>query len=164
MGIVARDDDAALTPPHLLTRIRRPPDPGGCATPCGHAVKGRTDMEFYSVNGSGNNSDKPGLNAAGSDFTRLGEAHFADGISSLVDGPNPRSISNIVVGQGDPTIPNPDGLSGMLYAWGQFIDHDLDLSRNDGVTHIDVAIPSGDAFFAAGSFLPMTRAVIDPAT
>ncbi|KAB1073235.1 peroxidase family protein [Methylobacterium planeticum] len=121
-------------------------------------------MDFYSVNGSGNNLAQPDLNAAGSDFARLGEAHFADGISSLVDGPNPRSISNIVVGQGDPTIPNPDGLSGMLYAWGQFIDHDLDLSRNDGVTHIDVAIPSGDAYFPAGSLIPITRAVVDPAT
>jgi peroxidase len=127
-------------------------------------VKGRLDMNFYSVDGSGNNLARPGLNAAGRDFARLGEAHFADGISSLVDGPNPRSISNIVVGQGDATIPNPHGLSGMLYAWGQFIDHDLDLSPSDHVTPIDVVIPAGDAYFSAGSLLPMTRAVIDPAT
>ena len=25
-----------------------------------------------------------------------------------------------------------------MYAWGQFIDHDLDLSRSDGVTSIDI--------------------------
>ena len=121
-------------------------------------------MEAYSFDGSGNNLSRSGLNAAGTNFARLGEAHFADGISSLVEGPNPRTISNIVVGQGDPTIPNPQGLSGMLYAWGQFIDHDLDLSLTDHVTPINVVIPAGDAFFAAGSLLPMTRAVIDPAT
>ncbi|WP_132255656.1 peroxidase family protein [Methylobacterium segetis] len=121
-------------------------------------------MEAYSVDGSGNNLSQPSLNAAGTTFARLGAAHFADGISALVDGPNPRTISNIVVGEGDPTIPNPEGLSGMLYAWGQFIDHDLDLSLTDHVTPIAVVIPAGDAYFAAGSFLPMTRAVIDPAT
>lgn len=121
-------------------------------------------MEFYSITGSGNNLGRADLNAVGSNFARLGAAHYADGISTLVDGPNARSISNIVVGEGDPTIPNPQGVSGMLYAWGQFIDHDLDLSRTDGVTRIDVVVPAGDAFFAAGSPIPITRAVIDPAT
>ena len=39
-------------------------------------------------------------------------------------------ISNVVVaGNGD--LPNPEGLSGMMYAWGQFIDHDLDLANQD---------------------------------
>ena len=121
-------------------------------------------MEFYSVDGSGNNLAQPELNAAGSDFARLGSAHYADGISAPLDGPNPRTISDVVVGEGDPTIPNPDGFSGMLYAWGQFIDHDLDLSRTDGVTRIDVVIPPGDPYFPAGSLIPITRAVIDPAT
>ncbi|WP_336489441.1 peroxidase family protein [Methylobacterium nigriterrae] len=121
-------------------------------------------MESYSINGSGNNLARPGVNAAGSDFARLGEAHYADGISSLVDGPNPRTISNVVVGQGDANIPNPDGFSGMLYAWGQFVDHDLDLSRNDGVTPISVVVPPGDPYFPPGSLIPITRAVIDPKT
>ncbi|WP_191970129.1 peroxidase family protein [Methylobacterium planeticum] len=121
-------------------------------------------MEFYSIDGSGNNLAQPELNAAGTDFLRLGAAHFLDGISVPLGGPNPRTISNVVVGEGDPTIPNPDGHSGMLYAWGQFIDHDLDLSRSDGVTHIDVVIPPGDAYFPAGSLIPITRAVIDPET
>ncbi|AWN40007.1 peroxidase family protein [Methylobacterium durans] len=121
-------------------------------------------MEYYAIDGSGNNLRDPDLNAAGSNFARLGEAHFADGISTLVSGPNPRTISNLVVGEGDPTIPNPQGLSGMLYAWGQFIDHDLDLSPTDHVTPINVLIPPGDAYFPAGSLLPMTRAVIDPVT
>ena len=28
-----------------------------------------------------------------------------------------------------------------MYVWGQFIDHDLDLTATDGVTHIDITIP-----------------------
>jgi peroxidase len=52
----------------------------------------------------------------------------------------------------------------MMYAWGQFLDHDLDLSQTDGVNHIDIAIPIGDPEFPDGSVLSMTRAVIDSAT
>ena len=48
----------------------------------------------------------------------------------LVDGPNPRMISNVVVGEGDADAANPQGLSGMMYAWGQFIDHDINLTAD----------------------------------
>ena len=72
-------------------------------------------------------------------------------LDSLVDGPNPRTISNIVVGEGDAAVANREGLSGMMYAWGQFLDHDLDLSASDGVTHIDIPIPAGDPHFPAGT-------------
>jgi peroxidase len=116
------------------------------------------------IDGSNNNLTNVSFNATNTDFTRIGEANFADGISSLVDGPNPRTISNVVVGEGDAAVPNEEGLSGFMYAWGQFIDHDLDLSRSDGTTHIDVQIPPGDPNFADGSSVSITRAVIDPAT
>jgi len=61
-------------------------------------------------------------------------------------------------------VANPDGLSAFMYAWGQFIDHDLDLVTTDGVNHIDVAVPKGDPIFPDGSSIPITRSVIDPAT
>ena len=59
------------------------------------------------------------------------------------DLPNTRTISNLVVaGNGD--VPNAEGLSGMMYAWGQFIDHDINLTLSDNVNHIDISIPAGD--------------------
>ena len=121
-------------------------------------------MQFRTFDGSGNNLADAELNAAGTDFTRMGPAHFADGISIPVDGPEPRVISNVVVGAGNPDVENPEGLSGIMYAWGQFIDHDLDLSPQDGVTHIDIAVPPDDSHFPPGSSIPLTRAVIDPAS
>ena len=120
-------------------------------------------LQFRSIDGSGNNLAQPETNATGTDFARIGPANFEDGISNPIDGPNPREISNIVVaGHGDGA--NPEGLSGMMYAWGQFIDHDLDLSVSDGTNHIDIPIPADDPVFAPGSTIPLTRAVIDPAT
>ncbi|TMJ91221.1 MAG: peroxidase [Alphaproteobacteria bacterium] len=121
-------------------------------------------LEYRSIDGSGNNLSQTDLNAAGTDFTRIGPANFADGVDAMTDGPNPRTISNVVVGQGDAAVPNPEGLSAYMYAWGQFIDHDLDLAPSDGTTHIDIPVPAGDPVFPDGSVISMTRAVIDPAT
>ncbi|MEI7914763.1 MAG: peroxidase family protein [Mycobacteriaceae bacterium] len=122
----------------------------------------RPEITYRSIDGSGNNLTNPGLNAVGADFSRIGAAHFSDGISALrTDLPNARTVSNIVVaGNGD--TPNAEGLSGMMYAWGQFIDHDINLTLSDGTTHIDVAVPSGDSVLSGS--ISMTRAVIDPAT
>jgi peroxidase len=120
-------------------------------------------LQFRSIDGSGNNLSQPNLDAAGTDFARIGPANFEDGFITPVSGPNPREISNVVVaGNGD--LANPEGLSGMMYAWGQFIDHDLDLSMADGVSPINIPIPQGDPTFAPGTTIPLTRAVIDPAT
>jgi peroxidase len=130
----------------------------------GESAGAETVSNIRTIDGSNNNLTSVSFNATNTDFTRIGEANFADGISSLVDGPNPRTISNVVVGEGDAAVPNQEGLSGFMYAWGQFIDHDLDLTRSDGTTHIDVPIPAGDPNFADGSSISITRAVIDPAT
>lgn len=119
---------------------------------------------YRSIDGSDNNTTDTDLNGTSTAFGRLGPAHFADGISTPEGGPNPRTISNLVVGIGDPDVANPEGLSAMMYAWGQFIDHDLTLTRSDGVNAINITVPSGDPVFADGSFIPMTRAVTAPAT
>jgi peroxidase len=121
-------------------------------------------IEYRSFDGSQNNQSDATLNAAGTEFARIGEAHFADGISVPLGGNNPRTISNLVVGAGDPDVANPEGVSAFMYAWGQFIDHDLTLTRTDGVSDISVVVPAGDSVLPAGTIIPITRAVIDPTT
>jgi peroxidase len=119
-------------------------------------------LTFRSIDGFNNNLDDPALNSTGSDMVRIGEAHFnPDG--SPIETVNPREVSNNVVGQGNADVANPEGLSGMMYAWGQFLDHDLDLVASDGVNHIDIPIPPGDPNFPPGSSIPLTRSVVDPA-
>jgi hypothetical protein len=79
----------------------------------------------------------------------------------ITTGPNPRDISNIVVaGNGD--LPNPEGLSGMMYAWGQFIDHDLDLMQSGNVD-ISIIAPANDPDLP-GATIGMTRVLIDKNT
>jgi peroxidase len=133
----------------------------------------QNEVEFRTIDGSNNNLADPAMNKAQTDFTRVGPANFSDGISEMRSGPNPREISNIVVaqeetGEDGPHLMNDNGiaLSGMMYAWGQFIDHDLDLQKGGGGTTADISItvPPGDEFLEPGSTIPVTRLAIDPAT
>ncbi|OYD83603.1 peroxidase family protein [Azospirillum brasilense] len=118
-------------------------------------------MEFRTIDGSKNSRSDSDQNATGTAFARIAEARFADGVSDLVGGPNPRMISNVVVGEGDPSVGNREGVSGMMYAWGQFVDHDLSRTLSDGETSIGIEVPNGDPDFPSDSVIRMTRAVID---
>ena len=121
--------------------------------------------EFRTADGSGNNLTNAALNAvAGSVETRIAPANFAPGTTNdLIDAPNPREISNVVSGGPDAETPDPNGYSAWMYVWGQFIDHDLDLTNSDGVNHIDIGIPPGDPDLAGDTIL-LTRSITDPST
>ena len=62
--------------------------------------------------------------------------------------PNPRTVSNVVFKQGDVSVPNSKNASDMIWQFGQFLDHDLDLS--DAATpheDLSITIPAGDNEF-----------------
>lgn len=88
----------------------------------------------------------------GATFTRLRRVAFsdyADGISELA-GPNrmgPREISNAVCAQTG-SIPNTLGASDFLWQWGQFVDHDIDLTDvAEPAEPEPIQVPTGDPFF-----------------
>ena len=166
----AGGDNAAPPPPNLVN-ITTSPAPAGALTgaqganavpPPPPPPPPLLDHVIYrSIDGSGNNLTHTDMNAAATDYIRLGPAHYADGISELSSGPNAREISNIVVaGQGD--VADVHGLSAYMYAWGQFIDHDLDLTKS-GSGDISISTKANDPIFA-GSSIALTRAAVDPST
>src|SRR5207248_832194 len=60
-------------------------------------------------------------------------------------------------------------MSAMIYAWGQFLDHDLDLTPSATPAQaFNVAVPTGDpSFDPAGTgtqVIPLNRSLFDPAT
>lgn len=101
------------------------------------------------IDGSGNNMTDPTLNVAGSTLNRMMASDYADFISQMsgVDRPGPREISNAVSKQTAPKF-NSLGISDYVWQWGQFVDHDIDLT--DGVFPAEpapVQIPPGDPNF-----------------
>ena len=70
--------------------------------------------------------------------------------------PNARAISNLLGTQVD-SIQDSRDLSAFIYAWGQFIDHDLDLTP-DGGASAPISTAANDPQFA-GASIPFTRSV-----
>jgi hypothetical protein len=67
----------------------------------------------------------------------------------VTDLPSPREVSNLVCDQPDASFyRHHSDLSDMVWQWGQFIDHDIDLTVTaDPVESSPIAVPEGDAWF-----------------
>lgn len=96
-------------------------------------VRSSTVPEQRTFDGSGNNIANPTWGMAGISLIRdtpRGALKYGydDGISTLRKGPNPRAISNAVCQEHDPRPDPHPVLSSFMWAWGQFVDHEIDLS------------------------------------
>ena len=125
-----------------------------------------TTANAVPYDGTGHHPTAPLRNAAGTPFTRYPINSYVDGIWKMrTDLPNPRTVSNLVVydpvNQGNQ--PDPNGYSGFMYAWGQFITHEIEFARG-GTQNIDVIVPPNDAFLTPGSHIPVNRLLLAPGT
>jgi hypothetical protein len=133
------------------------------------SVKAILAGDTYSFDGTGNNVAHSSWGAAGNDLLRKAPAQYGDGISTPggANRPSAREISNVIDAQGNQDILSSGGLSAMAYAWGQFVDHDLDLTPT-GNDPLNIAVPTGDPWFDPNStgtqVIPTTRSITDPTT
>lgn len=126
---------------------------------------GRYPTDLRTFDGSGNNLRNPDWGRAGVAFLRRVPAAYADGRAapSGPARPGARVVSNRVTAVEETA---PSGASDMLWQWGQFLDHDLDLSPEvDPAEHFDIAVPAGDLHFdPAGTgavTLPLGRSLFE---
>ena len=124
--------------------------------------------EYRSITGEDNNEEEPDWGMAGTRVLRLAGFDYADGKSapSGNDRASAREISNTVLAQTE-SISNAAGVSDLFWAWGQFIDHDIDLfSAPETPESFDIAVPTGDIFFDPDStgmeVIPFVRSGFDP--
>src|SRR5262245_29501252 len=126
-------------------------------SPVRHSIEQLEDRaaptSFRSIDGTGNNAAHPEWGSAGVGLLRVGPVRYADGISTPapqggVGRPSPRVISNVIVDTGGNNADDERSLAAMIYAWGQFIDHDMDLTTNASPRQaFDIPIPTGDPQF-----------------
>ncbi len=123
-----------------------------------------------SFDGTNNNVDDALMGSIESQLVRAVPADYADGVSAMAgeNRPSPRAISNALHAQ-SASVPNPFGYSDMLWQWGQFLDHDIDLT--DGAEpeeHAPIAIPEGDEFFdpdgTGSETMDLNRSIYDADT
>ncbi len=129
------------------------------------------NTEVRSFDGSGNNQAFNDWGSSFSHLQRIGEANYSDGTSSMIytDKAGAREISNTIVNQeAGENIPNPFGTTDFSWQWGQFIDHDIDLTDGSADEPQDIPVPIGDRYFdPAGTgtaVIAFNRALFDPET
>ncbi|MEZ4887534.1 MAG: peroxidase family protein [Chitinophagales bacterium] len=74
---------------------------------------------------------------------------------------SPRAISNYVVAQSEST-PSLRNLSSFVFTWGQFIDHDIDLTPEGETEYEPVQMPEDEPLFTAS--IPFFRSEIHEGT
>lgn len=125
-------------------------------------------QQFPAIDGTNNNASFPSMNAADTQLARAMAPKYLDLISQMggANGPGPRDVSNAVSAQTSNT-PNSKGLSNMFWQWGQFIDHDIDLTETaypDEFAAIPVPVgdPWFDPTFSGTAFIGFSRSAYDP--
>jgi hypothetical protein len=104
-------------------------------------------VEPRSIDGSGNNQQAPELGAAGTVLARLLPAEYGPDGFGGEGRPGPREVSNAVCVDPGP-IYNEHHASDFVWQWGQFLDHDIDLSgESDPAEPAHIPVPAGDAYF-----------------
>ncbi len=126
--------------------------------------------EYRTIDGSGNSYLKPGRGAAGAYLTRLAGHAYADLMSEPAgpDRPSAREISNEVAAETDVVL-NHARATDYLWVWGQFLDHDLDLTPGmEPAENFPIPVPPGDPHFDPGGsgaqVIGLTRSIYDPRT
>ncbi len=129
------------------------------------------NREVRSYDGSDNNQANPDWGATFSHLQRIAPAGYADGVSTLAgeNRANARLISNVLATQAeDESIPNTFGTSDYTWQWGQFLDHDINLTDGSDFESANIVVPAGDLWFdptATGdAIIPFNRALFDPDT
>jgi peroxidase len=143
------NDQIAATPqgPEVPPTTQQPPAP--VPSDPGAPLPAPEAEVFRTADGLGNNELNPEAGAAGIALRRLVPSDYDDGIDALSGAlrPNSRAISNAVFRQEESTV-NALGASDMFWQWGQFVDHDIDLTPEaDPVEAALIFVPAGDVDF-----------------
>ena len=109
----------------------------------------RFPFQFRTIDGTYNNLGNPKWGSADGELLRLTTLDYADGVDAPAgeNRPSAREISNTCNAQYE-SRPNPKRASDFFWQWGQFLDHDIDLTPTlDPPEMFDIQVPKGDPDF-----------------
>ncbi len=116
-----------------------------------------TTIVTRSIDGSGTNTENVEWGATHQELLRIAPNSYVDGIGEVdTTLPNAREISNALAQTTEETE-NSFGASNLLWAWGQFLDHDLSLTEAGETQPSPIFVPDGDPVFADGAIIPFNR-------
>lgn len=138
-------------PKAIKHQVRAPLFPGGPGHPEINNICPQTP--FRSIDGTCNNINhlsRVEYGASDIQLLRIIQATYgaADILNALNDDnrPSPRAISNALCAQSDYT-PSERGLSSFVFTWGQFLDHDIDLTPEGESEYAPIELPDDEPLF-----------------
>jgi len=103
------------------------------------------DLIWRTYNGSENNLADPRLGSRGQALLRIAPSDYADNVSTLAErcasNPNPRIVSNSICKSTGSKL-NTMNMTDMTWIWGQFLDHEIDLTPDDSGESADMTTPT----------------------
>ncbi|MFN9717627.1 MAG: peroxidase family protein, partial [Planctomycetota bacterium] len=133
-------------------------------------VEDRVLMSVAPIDGTGNNLQHPEWGSTNEKLLRLAKVEYGDTISSVggTDRPGARMISNTLSDGHGLDVISDRMMSAMIYAWGQFIDHDMTMTQSGATEKMSIPVPMGDPSFdpmSTGSkTIDTMRSAFHPAT
>jgi hypothetical protein len=101
-------------------------------------------FEARTLDGSRNNAGHVHWGEGGTPYLRLAAASYADKLGAMIAGPNARAVSNRVFNDTGTNLFSERGLSQWVWAWGQFLDHDLGLRDETPAESARIAFNASD--------------------
>jgi hypothetical protein len=112
-----------------------------------------------SLDGAGNNAAHSTWGQAGTAYSRVAAARYADGHSAPVTGPNSRYVSNRIFNDENQNVFSEHRVSQWGWTWGQFLDHTFGLAAG-GTEAADIPFSATDpleSFRNTLGVVPFTR-------
>jgi peroxidase len=135
------------------------------------SAQAQTSIDVQSLDGKGNNLAHPDWGGVNQQFLRFSKAVYADGVDSPSGDtrPSARTVSNTLSVSSEEGLTSDRDLTAFVYAWGQFLDHGMILTRqasSEGT--FPIVVPTGDPWFdptGTGQVkIPLSRSLYDPDT
>jgi peroxidase len=136
---------------------------GVALLPAYATAKPQATIEYRTFDGSNNNVENPTWGKSDIAFLRKAEAGYVlDGQTPPGSSrPSARIISNLIAAQNQ-SILNQAEASDFFWQWGQFLDHDMDLTPEQTPAEpFNIVVPSGDPYFSSPIELNRSAYIID---
>ena len=159
VGLAVATFCAAPSGSQTVTQGAGAPDTSSAAAPF-------PTFDPRSLDGGGNNLAHPTWGQSGTAYSRVGTAHYADGVSVPVAGVPPRYTSNRVFNDLGQNVFSERNLSQWGWTWGQFMDHVFGLAAA-GNEQANIPFDAGDPlerFTSDTGNIAFTRDASAPAT
>ena len=124
--------------------------------------------EFRTIDGTCNNITHSSKSEWGASDIQLyrevpPQYSFPDPFNDLAgkNRPSPRAISNRISAQ-EEDMPSQNNLSSFVFTWGQFLDHDIDLTPEGHTEYEPISLPNNEPLFTYD--IPFFRSAIHEGT